>query len=196
MIKRLTIMLIFLSVLVFSGMVEGGVFTVNNPTEFQNVLTTAQSNLQDDVIYAAPGRYELPSILIYSTSDGDGFLTIQAQDPDDPPVLDGGGSVGIMFIDNDDNQNGGDAHNDIIIKGLIFVNGNHTYLSGGGFEVHTGEANIIIKDCIFVGNSAGRHGGGMSAKTDSGIIDIINCIFSENKTGLRQMEAACIYKQN
>ena len=162
-------MLIFLSVLVFSGKAKGGVFTVNNPTEFQNVLTTAESNLQDDVIYVAPGRYELSSILAYSTSDGDGSLTIQAQDSNNPPVLDGRGSVGIMFIDTDLNCNGGDVDNHITIKRLIFVNANYSG-RGGGLCVNTGEANINIKDCIFIGNRANCGGGGMYAYSTSGTI--------------------------
>ena len=183
MIKRLTIMLIFLSVLVFSGKAKGEVFTVNNPTEFQNALDSAESNGENDVIYVAPGRYELSSILTYSTSDGDGSLTIQAQDPDNPPVLDGGGTYprGILSIDNDNDSDGGDENNDITIKGLIFVNGNYSG-RGGGLCVNTGEANINIKDCIFIGNRANCGGGGMYAYSTSGTINIINCIFSGNRS--------------
>jgi len=183
MIKRLTIMLIFLSVLVFSGKAKGGVFTVNNPTEFQNALDSAESNGENDVIYVAPGKYELSSILTYSTSDGDGSLTIQAQDPDNPPVLDAGGTYprGILFIGNDNDSDGGDENNDITIKGLIFVNGNYSG-RGGGLCVNTGEANITIKDCIFIGNRANCGGGGMYAYSTSGTINIINCIFSGNRS--------------
>ena len=151
-------------------------FNVSNPTEFQAALTTAQSNGEDDTINVAPGTYNITSILTYTTNDGDGSLTIQAQDIKNKPILDGQNNVSHLHIHNDDdNDKTGDEGQKITIKGLIFKRGRY----GGGIHVETGKADILIENSEFIENLQ-EGGGGVTAISDSGTITIRNNIFTKN----------------
>jgi len=170
--------LVFLVALLATNVAFGETFNVTSPEEFQSALTIAQSNGEDDTINVAAGTYNITSTLHYSTYDGDSghTLTIQGAGADQT-VLDGGGSVQILYIDTDADNNGGDAGGDVTIKGMAFENGNGG--NGGGVYVHGSSINIIIKESAFSGNS----GGGACACSDSGIVSIVNNRFSENSVG-------------
>jgi len=156
------------------------VINVTTPEEFQDALTVAESNGQDDVINVAAGTYNITSTLTYSTNNGDNGhkLTIQGAGAD-KTVLDGGGSVRILYINTDADHNGGDAGGDVTIKGIAFENGYYGYDWGGGVYVHGSSINITIKQCAFSENSA-DYGGGVCAFSDSGTVAITNNTFSEN----------------
>ncbi len=174
-------LLIFVSFIFAPFLARGAVFTVNNPTEFQNALKTAQSNGENDTIYVAPGTYNITSTLTYSAADGDGSLTVQAKDMNNRPVLDGGNSVQIMSIENDSNGDYmGDEGDDIFIKGIVFQNGNYTIESGGGLYVKGGMADITLEGNTFSGNSASHFGGGVYVFTFYGTSTVTNNTFSEN----------------
>ena len=156
------------------------VINVTTPEEFQDALTVAESNGQDDVINVAAGTYNITSTLTYSTNNGDNGhkLTIQGAGAD-KTVLDGGGSVRILYINTDADHNGGDAGGDVTIKGIAFENGYYGYDWGGGVYVHGSSINITIKQCAFSENSA-DYGGGVCAFSDSGTVAITNNTFSGN----------------
>ena len=93
--------LVFLIVFFTINVVFGETFYVTNPDEFQSALTIADSNEEDDVINVAAGRYNITSTLTYFTNDGDSGhkLTIHGAGAD-KTVLDGGGSVQILYLTN------------------------------------------------------------------------------------------------
>ena len=172
--------LVFLVALLATNLVFGKTFNVDTVEEFQSALTEAQSNGQDDTINVAAGTYNITSTLTYSTNNGDSghTLTIQGAGAD-KTVLDGGGSVQILYINTDADNNGGDADGDITIKGMAFENGNSDG-SGGGLLAIGDSIKITIKESTFSGNSANDDGGGVYAGSDSGTITITNNTFSKN----------------
>ena len=174
--KARLLFLVFLVALLATNIVFGETFNVTNPEEFQSALTIAESNGEDDVINVAAGIYNITSTLTYSTNNGDSghTLTIQGAGAD-KTVLDGGGSVQILYIDTDADHNGGDAGGDVTIKGMTFENGNGDY--GGGVYVHG--SSITIKESTFSENSA-YWGGGVDADSWSGTVTITNNTFSGN----------------
>ncbi|AMM40423.1 conserved hypothetical protein, secreted [Candidatus Desulfofervidus auxilii] len=171
--KARLLFLVFLVAFLATNVTLGEIFNVTNLEEFQDALTTAESNGEDDIINVAEGTYNITSTLRYSTYDGDSGdkLTIQGAGAD-KTVLDGGGSVQILYIDT------GTDGGDVTIKDMALENGNGG--NGGGIYVHGSSINITIKECIFSGNSAEDAGGGVEADSWSGTITIINNIFSRN----------------
>ena len=177
--KAKLLFLVFLVAFLANNVAFGETFYVTTPEEFQYALTIAESNGEDDIINVAEGTYNITSTLHYSTYDGDSGhkLTIHGAGAD-KTVLDGGGSVQILHINTDADNNGGDAGGDITIKDMTFKNGSGD--SGGGGVYVTGDAiNIAIKKCSFSGNLA-YGGGGVYAYSYSGTVTITNNTFSGN----------------
>ena len=180
--KRVSYLFLLSLVTFFSApfIAVGALFNVANPTEFQNALTKAQSNGENDTILVAPGTYNIASTLSYTTQDGDGSLTIQAKDMKNRPVLDGGNKVQIMSIENDsDGGYGGDEGNLITIKGMVFQSGNTTTGWGGGLYIKAGQANLSVIDNTFIGNR-GDSGGGAFLLSYYGTITLTGNTFSKN----------------
>ncbi len=166
----------------------GAEFYVSDPAQFQNALTQAQANGEDDTIYLAPGTYNVTATLTYEADDGDGSLTIQAQDPDNPPVLDGARDVNILWIDNDkDGDLRGDTSQVITIKNIVFT---HSFCNDGhcvtynqkGLYIRTGEANVVIEGCTFRKNTAGTGAGVEIFARHASLIEIRNNTFDSNRT--------------
>jgi len=171
----------FLVALLATNVVFGKTFNVDTVEGFQNALTEAQSNSEDDTINVAAGIYNITSALTYSTNDGDGghTLTIQGAGTD-KTILDGGKNVRIMDINTDTDGSGDDSGGDVTIEGMAFNNGKHN-IYGGGLYVYGYGANITIKQCAFSGNSAGYYyGGGVYVSLHSGTTTITNNTFSGN----------------
>ena len=133
-----------------------------SPCSFQTALSLAQSNGEDDVIYVAPGTYNIIETLMYETDDGDGGhkLVIVAQDPEHRPVLDGG--------------------SDITVSGLIFKDGK-SFAMGAGLRVRTHDANVLVEKSEFEGNQCFQGiGGGAYLETVSGAVTVTGNRFSGN----------------
>ncbi|AMM40580.1 conserved hypothetical protein, secreted [Candidatus Desulfofervidus auxilii] len=181
--KPRLLFLAFFVVFFTTNVVFGKTFNVKTPVQFQSALTEAQSNEEDDTINVAAGTYNIPSTLTYSTNNGDNGhkLTIQGAGADQT-VLNGGGSVQILYI----YTHGDDYGGDITIKGMGFRNGNCFDCFGGGVYVYGVSINITIKDCTFSKNSARKihglpvSGGGVSACSSHGTITIANNTFLGN----------------
>ena len=175
--------LAFLVVFFTANVAFGKTFNVDTVQEFQNALTEAQSNGEDDIINVAAGTYNITSTLTYSTNNGDSGHTLAIQGAGaDKTVLDGGGSVRILYINTDADRNGGDAGGDVTIKGMAFRNGSGS--NGSGVYVNGDAINIAIEKCSFSGNLA-YGGGGVYAYSHSGTLIITNNTFSGNSaTGL------------
>ncbi len=158
-------------------------FHVSDITGFQNALSTAESNGDDDIIYVGAGTYNLTSMLHYSANDGDGSLTITAEDPNNRPVLDGQGNIEILNIDNDFNgDETGDDGNIITISYLTFQRGFNpsTHGLGGGLSIRVGAADVHIENCIFQNNVAEHEGGGAWISSKSGNLIMANNEFTNN----------------
>ncbi len=169
---------------------------INAPCSFQDALDKAEADHDDSTIIVASGTYNvsISGTLHYSTADGDGKLSIQAQDPDHRPVLDGKNSVQIMNIDNDNDANGGDGEANITINGLIFQNGNNNY-KGGGLYVNTDNAAINVINSLFENNTSTYGGGGAYLESVSGNLTVSNSSF-ENNTSSGYGGGAILYSAN
>ncbi len=141
---------------------------------FQQALDLAAGDNCDSTIYVKSGTYNITIPLTYIVADGDGKLTIMAHDPSNKPVLDGGDSVQIMVINNDNDNNGGDDGDNITIKSLIFQHGER-----GGLLVQVKDSIVIIDGCEFSNNSANYGGGALIV----GSSIFTNNTFSENFAG-------------
>ena len=187
--------LAFLVVFFTTNVAFGETFNVTTPEEFQNALTIAQSNGEDDIINVAAGTYNITSTLTYSTNNGDSghTLTIQGAGADQT-VLDGGGSVRILYIDTGADDSGGD----VTIKGMAFENGNANQFHGGAIRFLCNDANMTIENNTFLGNSA-YSGGAVDASAGSGT-KIINNKFIENSAidigGACSVHGGAIIKNN
>jgi len=166
-------------------------FHVTDPASFQAALATAQANGEDDVIYVAPGTYSLTNTLIYTADDGEGGLTITAENQNSPPILDGQHAVQILHISGDLNGDGeGDANAPITITFITFRNGDSTLKPigdpngnpgfGGGLQIEAGRASINIENCSFTNNTSTHFGGGAYIHAPHGMLSVRNCLFSQN----------------
>ena len=160
--------------------------TQENPCEFHNALFKAQASAEDDTVLVMPGTYNLTYALFYGADDGAGAITIEAQDPNNSPILDGGNNTQLLHINNDlNNDQKGDANSPITIDHIIFQNGNsqlnqdvHGY--GGALQIITGEANVTIKSSVFRNNQSDIHGGGAMCFLASGTLRLMRNQFFNN----------------
>ena len=77
--KARLLFLVFLVAFLATNVAFGETFNVTNLEEFQDALTTAESNGEDDIINVAEGTYNITSTLNYSTNDGDSGHTLTIQ---------------------------------------------------------------------------------------------------------------------
>ena len=145
-------------------------FDVNNLTEFQTALTTAQANGENDTINVAAGTINVNTTLTYTAVASENFsLTIAGSDQADT-FLDGGSSVQIMRIDTTAVTSDGAIS--IILRGLIFENGvadGAPNGNGGALVIQTNEdqqpaefpQTIDIRNSEFLGNAAAGDGGAL-----------------------------------
>jgi len=191
--KSRLLFLVFLVAFLATNVAFGETFNVTNLEEFQDALTTAESNGEDDIINVAEGTYNIniTSPLNYSTNDGDSGHTLTIQGAGvDKTILEGGR----LRIDTDEDWNGGDRGADVTIEGMTFKNrrgyihGTHinvkikecTFSTGGGIEVRLDSGTITVTNNIFSGNSSVWGGGVTTYLRSEGTITITNNIFSGN----------------
>ncbi len=165
-----------------------------NACGFQNALDEAQADGDDSIIKVCPGTYTPPANgFSYTKLGGDGILTIEAEDPNNKPVLDGKGTNKILLINTQDTNNiPSDTGNTINIRNLIFRNGYASTLnpmristgsadvnitgcnieqsqgSGAPFAIHALNASISVTESVFKNNknnSVSGYGGGLITST-------------------------------
>ncbi len=156
---------------------SGTACTQANPCSFQQALdNAAASTTVDDTIIVASGTYNITSTLTYSVANGAGALTIQAANPPDRPVLDGGNTTQIMWIDNGNDS----AADDITVKGIVFRNSNGNG-NRAALDISVEYADILVQDCVFMNNLNGYEGGGVYAySNETDTITLRNNIFIGN----------------
>ena len=174
------------------------VLVVSNVEEFQNALTEAATNTEHDIIKIAPGIYQIPETLTYFPSTlqcnrapciTHGDITIEPQDENNRPLLDGGNNTRIMVLET---YNNGDRFcgkyfngelfcgEKITIRGLIFQNGkanDDNYYGVGGLYAAAlnSRGQVTLEDCKFIDNErkndvSNAHGGGASLLASGSII--------------------------
>ncbi len=161
---------------------SGSACSQSSPCTIQTALSIAQANHQNDIIYVGPGTYNITSTPAYQ-AQGDGSLTIQAQDMNNKPVLNGGGAVPVLSITTDTNGTGDDKGQTVTISGLIIQNGNSSNGDGGGgLYVYTTEADLVIANSTFSGNNETGLGGGGGVVfiSASGSVTVTNSTFTNN----------------
>ena len=170
-------------------------FDVNDPTEFQSALTTAQSNGENDTINVAGGAYNIApgGTLTYTAAATENFGLVIAGDSQAPTVLDGGSLVPILRIDstaviNDDGVN-------FEIMTLTFQNGNASSApndDGGALTILTDESQqpalfatiVMLSDLDFLNCAAADDGGALYIRAHAveGIY-LTNILFDNNQAG-------------
>ena|GEM_PF-1776261 len=161
----------------------------SNPCSFQKALDSASRTIEDDIIKVLPGTYMISDTLTYESPGGSGSLTIEALDTYNKPVLDGGRQVKIMVINNDSNNNYvGDSGEVIKVLNIIFKNGKASCCfeeRGGGLEVRTGKADVIIEGCEFLENTSQQgSAGGLGVSTNGGNVVLKENIFRGNEANV------------
>jgi hypothetical protein len=97
------------------------VHDVSNLIEFQNALSTALSNGDDDIINLAAGIYTITTNLTYYPSNTENFSLSIVGAGIGSTILDGGDNLKILHLDTRALTSDSNAH--IIIKGITFQNG-------------------------------------------------------------------------
>ena len=168
------------------------VFVVSTVEEFQNALTEAATNTEHDIIKVAPGIYHITETLTYFPPSSQcmdyqapcpthGDITIEPQDENNRPVLDGRNNVRIMALETHNNGHffcgvhfNGEllCGEKITIRGLIFQNGkanDDNYGGVGGlYAAAIGpRGQVTLENCKFIHNErknnvSNAYGGGAS----------------------------------
>ncbi len=145
-------------------------FTVNDPTEFQTALTTAQANGESDTITVGAATFNIAAngTLTYTAAATENFSLTITGGPQALAILDGGSQVPILRIDSTAVINDGGVNFDI--NNLTFRNGNATGApndDGGALAILTDESQqpaefatiVFIVGCEFFDNAAADDGG-------------------------------------
>ena len=150
--------------------VFSGSFSVNNVTQFQAALNSAAANGQNDTINVLAGTYNVNPALTF-TSNENYSLFIKGTGN---PVLDGANLRQILQL----TANSPAA--DIIIEGLTLQRGKADY--GGGLNILTQGADIIVRNCTINDNAANYVAGGVNLFSNTGSVSVIACSFSRNSS--------------
>jgi hypothetical protein len=161
----------------------GATFCVNNATDLQTALTTAQSNGEDDTIQIVQGTYN--GNFTYAATEANsltlegGYTAGCASRVIDPAntVLDGGGVNHVLALVRQE----GAA--DFSVEGLTLQNGSaSTAIHGGGLYAKT-FGNVTLTNNTFTGNTAWSGGGAWVGGRDwdwGGPCNLNNNTFSGN----------------
>ena len=171
---------------IVSGLsLPGAVFNVTTVQEFQNALTTAQANGQDDIINVSPGLYTPASTLTYGASASESnTLTIQC--PGGGAVIDAGSVVsgtlrGMYIATSNTTAN-------VTLDGLVFQNGRITNPdAGAGLLAWLRYGSLTVRNCVFKNNTANQflaqvNAAGAYLRIDNspGVLTVQNCVFTNN----------------
>ena len=178
--KRPNFLLICFLILGLTSVAGAETFHVSNPTEFQNALTAAVTNNQDDTIILSPGIYNLSDSLNYSPADPENYSLHVIGAGVGKTILDGAGAEKIFSIDTRSLSTDSNAH--VTIEGITFQNAaGGSSEPGGAIEMATNDANMTIVNSQFSNNTSPFGGGGIFLRADrNGNINLINSIFNGN----------------
>jgi hypothetical protein len=169
MISNLFKVSIALLIFFFSTTLQAATFNVTDPAEFQNALTTAQSNGQADTINVSVGTYAIGSTLTYSSEENFDLTIVGAGATS---ILDGGGARQCLNLSN--NSGGG-----ISISGLTCRNGRSNNL-GGGLAVNCVDGAATLSNCRLENNVSDRSAGGAYIGGLNGAVTVSSCVVDGN----------------
>lgn len=172
--------------------VSAATFNVANPGEFQDALTAAQFNGENDVINVAPcsgagctgGVYILTTPLTYNAVATENFsLTIDGFDSD-TRILSGNSTVPILRISTLNATS--DFGVQFTVRNLTFVNGNAAGdpADGGALAIEVNGAFIEISGSVFADNAADDDGGAVFLRLQEfgeAPVNIIDTTFARNE---------------
>jgi len=173
-------------VLFSSSLARGHEFHVSTVPDFQDALTQARSNLEDDVIYLAPGTYDvnqLNATLTYIASSGENFsLAIIGAGADNTILESSGNDTQVLHIETG-MEGEWMPSAAITLRQFTVRHGDSNGKDGGGLFVLTHEADITMEDCVITRNK-GYSGGGAFLKSErSGFVTVKRCRFTNNEGG-------------
>jgi hypothetical protein len=144
----LVLLLISLSLLPVNSFAHS--FYITNSKDFQNSLTTAQSNGEDDTINLATGTYSTGgTTFTYTPASTENHALTIVGAGSGLTILDGGNNTQVLSINTTGLAD--DSNSNITIKNLTVQNGN-AIGSGGGLLIRTKRANVTIENCEFSNN--------------------------------------------
>jgi hypothetical protein len=149
-------------------------FDVRDVAGFQQALTTAQTNGEDDTINVSAGRYDVVSTLTYSAEE-DHSLTIDGTGAGST-VLDGGLSRQIMNL-------GTTGTGNLTVSDMTFQNGRVSgdgALGGGLLATCDGSGSINIDNCNVTNNSSALSAAGAYTALQTGTVTVTNSTFDRN----------------
>ncbi len=154
-------------------------FNVNTIAGFQDALTAASANGENDTINVAGGTYNLSTPLNFESYENYP-VTISGAGAG-ATILDGGHRTLIL------NMLTSEADADITIQGLTFRNGNNSLTDfGGGLNIVTASAVVCLENLQIIDNAANRtpptsgSGGGVFASSDTGSVILRNNTITGN----------------
>ena len=160
----------FYFIALISHCVFSGSFTVNNVTQFQAALNSCAANGQNDTVNVLAGTYNVNPALTFTSNENYSLLIKGTGNP----VLDGANLRQVLQL----TANSPAA--DIIIDGLTFQHGKADY--GGGLNILTQGADIIVRNCIINDNTANYVSGGINLFSNTGSVSVTACSFSRNSS--------------
>jgi hypothetical protein len=165
---------VFLFIFLIFGSGWAAEFHVKTPAEFQEALTAAQENGEDDIIYLAEGTYYGGfSYDVPLTEEYDLTITAQPGSQAGNVILDGENSQTVLVVYCDYQPEA-----DFVVDGLTLQNGSQSRNAGGLF-VHT-RGNVTLSNNMITGNTGGAGGIWVSGgKT----VTLTNNTISNNSSG-------------
>ncbi|MCB2189811.1 MAG: hypothetical protein KQJ78_25640 [Deltaproteobacteria bacterium] len=149
---------------------QAATFNAATLTDFQNALTTAQSNGEADTINVSAGTYAIGSTLTYASEQNFDLTIVGAGAVS--TILDGGGLRQCMNLSN--NSGGG-----VFVSGLTCRNGRATSL-GGGLAINCVDGAATLSNCRLLNNVSERSAGGAYIGGLNGAVTVFGCIVDGN----------------
>lgn len=145
-----------------------GNFTVSNTSQFQTALNSSAANSQNDTINVLAGIYNINPALTFSSNENFSLFIKGTGNP----VLDGANLRQLLSFSTTA------VNADIIIEGLTLQHGRADY--GGGLNIQTQTADVIIRNCTVNDNTANYVAGGINVFSNNGSVTVISCTFNRN----------------
>ncbi|EJF06331.1 hypothetical protein ThvES_00015830 [Thiovulum sp. ES] len=151
---------------VFSSLIFSAEFTVSTIEDFQNALTSSESNGQDDTIYISAGTYTFSSQLVFTSTEAYDLSIIGTGDV----LLDGNSTSQIIKVTSSTGK--------ISFNNLRFENGYSATDTGGAIYIGV-NTRVDILNSIFKNNrvDSGSGGGAIWIEAYAKDLVIINSIF-------------------
>jgi hypothetical protein len=163
---RIFVNVIFMLVLTVCSAGEVCAATINVPADYLTISAAITAATSGDTIQIAAGNHNESGINVTKQ------LIIQGESAD-TTIIDGGATDSVFIVT---------GNNTIVISDMTIQNGKATDPSPGdrGGGILNYNENLVVRNCIFNGNSA-AYGGGIYSELSSSGPDVFNCLFTGNE---------------